>query len=125
MIVSMAKDAILEAAIDELKGTLSAEQSMEMEVLELKDNMATNYIYLTIGTIISGVVLANVLFWVYNVSFWLIFITFIVTQPYIMYKSITNKVKTKYNLIRFYASLGDNIKNLSESYKHSLGKFIK
>jgi len=125
MIVSMAKDAILEAAIDELKGTLSAEQSMEMEVLELKDNMATNYIYLTIGTIISGVVLANVLFWVYNVSFWLIFITFIVTQPYIMYKSITNKVKTKYNLIKFYAGLAENVKDLSESYKHSLKSFIK
>jgi len=125
MIVSMTTDAILEAAIDELKGTLSAEQSLEMEVLELKDNMATNYIYLTIAGVIGGIVLANILFWTYNISFWLIFVTFIITQPYMIYKSITNKASAKLNLFKFYASLGENIKNLSESYKHSLKSFVK
>jgi len=125
MIVSMAKDAILEAAIDELKGTLSAEQALEMDILESKDDMATTFIYLAIGTFIIGIVLANVLFWMYNVSFWLIFITFILVQPSLIYKSITNKAKAKINLLKFYTSLGENVKDLSESYKHSLAKFIK
>jgi len=125
MIVSLAKDAILDAAIEELKTTLSAGQALEMDTLESKDDMATTLIFGALFSIIGGVILANVLFWMYNVSFWLIFVTFIIAQPYIVYKAFTNKAKTKFNLLKFYAGLGDNIKDLSESYKHSLNKFIK
>jgi len=127
MIIGFIKDMVFDKAIDvafdELKGTFSAEQALEYDIVDTRDTMATMILMMAFGLIPTSIIVSNILFWSFDISGLYIFLVNLLI-PYAIYRAIRNKINKLLRKVKFMLTLKDNLMKISTDSKVKIEKFL-
>jgi len=117
------KDYAIEKVMEELESTFNEKQKQEYETLESQILKSEIYLYSLIAFIVGTLVVSNIAFFSFDVGFFKIFFSNIVLGIFLTYQTIVQNAKAYKNRLTFYASLGDNVKQLSSDNAEKFKNF--